>query len=395
MQRQAMMRLHSVVVGVIGFLTLVDLFATQAILPTLAQLYDVAPASIGFAVNASTFGMAASCLGVALISRHLNRRQGIWISLALLSIPTTLLAFAPDLASFTALRVVQGVFMAAAFTLTMAYLAEHNTAEATASALAAYITGVVASNLVGRLVSASVSDYLGLHANFYLFAALNLAGAALVFVNLDNMSPMAPSGPARSPLQSWGEHLRNPALLAGFGIGFLILFAFLGVFTYVNFVLTDAPISLSRMSLGVIYVVFLPSMFTTPVAGRVANRIGTRPAIWAGLAVAGIGLLFLIQPSLNSVLIGMVLVGIGTFFAQAIGTGFVGRAAKGDRAAASGLYLASYYFGGLTGAAVLGQVYDRYGWVACVAGVGVSLALAAILSLRLQIPPDHDAAPRV
>ena len=395
MQRQAMMRLHSVVVGVIGFLTLVDLFATQAILPTLAQLYDVAPASIGFAVNASTFGMAASCLGVALISRHLNRRQGIWISLALLSIPTTLLAFAPDLASFTALRVVQGVFMAAAFTLTMAYLAEHNTAEATASALAAYITGVVASNLVGRLVSASVSDYLGLHANFYLFAALNLAGAALVFVNLDNMSPMAPSGPARSPLQSWGEHLRNPALLAGFGIGFLILFAFLGVFTYVNFVLTDAPISLSRMSLGVIYVVFLPSMFTTPVAGRVANRIGTRPAIWAGLAVAGIGLLFLIQPSLNSVLIGMVLVGIGTFFAQAIGTGFVGRAAKGDRAAASGLYLASYYFGGLTGAAVLGQVYDRYGWVACVAGVGASLALAAILSLRLQIPPDHDAAPRV
>ena len=395
MQRQAMMRLHSVVVGVIGFLTLVDLFATQAILPTLAQLYDVAPASIGFAVNASTFGMAASCLGVALISRHLNRRQGIWISLALLSIPTTLLAFAPDLASFTALRVVQGVFMAAAFTLTMAYLAEHNTAEATASALAAYITGVVASNLVGRLVSASVSDYLGLHANFYLFAALNLAGAALVFVNLDNMSPMAPSGPARSPLQSWGEHLRNPALLAGFGIGFLILFAFLGVFTYVNFVLTDAPISLSRMSLGVIYVVFLPSMFTTPVAGRVANRIGTRPAIWAGLAVAGIGLLFLIQPSLNSVLIGMVLVGIGTFFAQAIGTGFVGRAAKGDRAAASGLYLASYYFGGLTGAAVLGQVYDRYGWVACVAGVGASLALAAILSLRLQLPPDHDAAPRV
>lgn len=395
MQRQAMMRLHSVVVGVIGFLTLVDLFATQAILPTLAQLYDVAPASIGFAVNASTFGMAASCLGVALISRHLNRRQGIWISLALLSIPTTLLAFAPDLASFTALRVVQGVFMAAAFTLTMAYLAEHNTAEATASALAAYITGVVASNLIGRLVSASVSDYLGLHANFYLFAALNLAGAALVFVNLDNMSPMAPSGPARSPLQSWGEHLRNPALLAGFGIGFLILFAFLGVFTYVNFVLTDAPISLSRMSLGVIYVVFLPSMFTTPVAGRVANRIGTRPAIWAGLAVAGIGLLFLIQPSLNSVLIGMVLVGIGTFFAQAIGTGFVGRAAKGDRAAASGLYLASYYFGGLTGAAVLGQVYDRYGWVACVAGVGASLALAAILSLRLQIPPDHDAAPRV
>ncbi len=384
LQNQAMMRLHSVVVGVIGFLTLVDLFATQAILPTLAALYDVAPASIGFAVNASTFGMAASCLGVALISRYLNRRQGIWISLALLSIPTTLLAFAPDLATFTALRVVQGVFMAAAFALTMAYLAEHNSPEATASALAAYVTGIVASNLVGRLVSAGISDYLGLHANFYLFAALNLAGAALVFVTLDRMSPMAVAGPARSPLQSWGEHLRNPALLASFGIGFLILFAFLGVFTYVNFVLTDVPISLSRMSLGVIYVVFLPSMLTTPLAGFVATRIGTRPAIWGGLGVAAIGLLFLIQPNLTSVLIGMVLVGVGTFFAQAIGTGFVGRAAIGDRAAASGLYLASYYLGGLTGAAVLGQIFDHYGWTACIAGVAVSLALAAVLAWRLK-----------
>ena len=67
--------LRSVVIGVIGFLTLVDLFATQAILPSLAKLYGAAPAAIGFAVNASTIGMAFSCLGVALISRHLNRRR--------------------------------------------------------------------------------------------------------------------------------------------------------------------------------------------------------------------------------------------------------------------------------------------------------------------------------
>lgn len=378
--------LRSIVIGVIGFLTLVDLFATQAILPSLAKLYSAAPASIGFAVNASTIGMAISCLGVALISRHLNRRRGIWISLALLAIPTSLLAIAPDLATFTALRIVQGVFMAAAFTLTMAYLAEHCSAEETASSLAAYITGVVASNLVGRLVSATVADLLGLGANFYLFAALNLAGAALVFVNLDRMSPMAAPGERRSPLASWGEHLRNPALRASFGIGFLILFAFIGTFTYVNFVLAGEPISLSRMSLGLVYFVFLPAMFTTPIAGQVALRIGTRPAIWGGLLVAAAGLPLLLLPNLAVVLVGMVLVGVGTFFAQAIGTGFVGRAAMGDRAAASGLYLASYYLGGLSGAAVLGQLFDRFGWPACVAGVAIALALAGVLAVKLKTP---------
>jgi MFS transporter, YNFM family, putative membrane transport protein len=384
--------LRSAIIGVIGFLTLVDLFATQAILPSLAKLYGVAPSSIGFAVNASTIGMAASCLGVALISRHLNRRRGIWISLALLAIPTSFLAVAPDLMTFTALRVVQGVFMAAAFALTMAYLAEHCSAEETASALAAYITGVVASNLVGRLVSATVADLLGLGANFYLFAALNLAGAALVFMNLDRMPPIASPGRLSSPLASWGEHLRDPALRASFGIGFLILFAFIGTFTYVNFVLAGEPISLSRMSLGLVYFVFLPAIFTTPVAGRVALRIGTRTALWGGLVLAAAGLPLLLLPNLTSVLAGMVLVGVGTFFAQAIGTGFVGRAAMGDRAAASGLYLACYYLGGLTGAAVLGQLFDRYGWPACVAGVAVSLALAALLTTKLKVPQQTASA---
>jgi predicted MFS family arabinose efflux permease len=382
--RQAM-RLRSVVIGVIGFLTLVDLFATQAILPSLARLYGAAPAEIGLAVNASTMGMAASCLIVALVARRVNRRQGIWISLALLAVPTALLAHAPDLASFTALRVGQGVFMAAAFTLTMAYLAEHCSAEETASALAAYVTGVVASNLVGRLTAATVSDLAGIDINFYVFAVLNLAGAALVFANLDRMSPMAAPGAPRSALAAWAEHLRNPALCASFAIGFLILFAFLGIFTYVNFVLAGPPISLSPMSLGFVYFVFLPSLVTTPIAGRVAIRIGTRPAILAGLAVAGVGLLLLVPANLTSVLAGMVLVGIGTFFAQAIGTGFVGRAARGDRAAASGLYLASYYLGGLIGAAALGQVFDRFGWTACVAGVALALASAALLALRLRM----------
>ena len=41
------------VIGVTAFLTVVDLFATQAILPALATHYGVAPAAMGVAVNAT------------------------------------------------------------------------------------------------------------------------------------------------------------------------------------------------------------------------------------------------------------------------------------------------------------------------------------------------------
>ena len=382
--------LRELVIGVSAFLTVVDLFATQAILPSLAQHYRVTPAAMGFAVNASTMGMAVAGLAVALLGRRIDRRTGIAASLAALAIPTSLLAVAPDLGTFTALRIAQGVFMSTAFALMLSYLGEACSSADSAGAFAAYITGNVASNLFGRLMSASIADHLGLAANFHVFAALNLCGAALVWFWLGRTRAPVDVA-ARAPLAAWAAHFRDPALRASFAIGFCILFAFIGTFTFVNFVLVQAPLSLSRMALGFVYFVFLPSIFTTPLAGRAVARFGVRQALRGAIALALAGLPLLLAASLAPVLAGMALVAIGTFLAQAAATGFVGRAGRSDRGAASGLYLASYFFGGLVGTAVLGQVFDRFGWAACVGGVAVALAVVALLAARLQLPATPAA----
>jgi len=298
-----------------------------------------------------------------------------------LSVPTALLAFAPNLTAFALLRVVQGLFMAAAFTLTLTHLAERCEVR-TAHALAAYVTGVVASNLIGRLTAAFVASLVGAEHSFLFFALLNLAGAALVSLALHRNEPEPMQRNGRF-WNAWTEHLRNPGLRLTFAIGFLILFGFIGVFTYVGFVLMRPPHALSMTALGLVFLVFLPSMITTPIAGSFVRRTGPGPAAAGSLAVALVGLLLLLLPSLYSVVAGLTLVGIGTFFAQAVATGHVGRIAKGDKAAASGLYLSSYYCGGLAGAAVIGQLFDRLGWTAAIAGVFAALALAAFLGAKL------------
>lgn len=378
----------SAFVAAMAFATLVDLFAAQAILPLLAKRYDATPAAMGVAVNASTLGMAVASVVVALAGPRFDRRIGIAGSLALLSIPTALLAIAPSLPVFLALRVAQGLCMATAFTLTLAYLGERCTTGAAAGAFAAYITGNVGSNLFGRLLSATIADHWGLAPNFLVFAALNLVGAAMAFGALAAYPP-APAAPGP---RAWRLHLAHPHLRAAFAIGFCILFAFIGTFTYVNFVLVAAPLSLSPMALGLAYLVFAPSIVSTPFAGAIVRRVGTRPAIWCSLAVAIIGLPLLLLPSLPAVLLGLALVAVGTFFAQAVATGFVGRASAGDRAAASGLYLAAYFAGGLAGAAVLGRIFDAYGWAACVLGIGISLGLAMLLAVQLSQPAPTRTA---
>lgn len=384
--------LRSLVIGLTAFLTVVDLFATQAILPPLARHYGVAPGAMGFAVNASTIGMAVAGLVVGSFSPRIDRRTGILVSLLVLAIPTSLLAVAPNLAVFTVLRIAQGVCMASAFALTLAYLGEQCSAMDTGGAFAAYITGNVASNLIGRLISATVSDNLGLETNFYFFAVLNLAGALLVYFTVKRVQPMHSLGSAQSPLSAMIEHWRDPALRAAFGLGFCILFAFIGTFTYVNFVLVQAPLLLGMMGVGFVYFVFLPSIATTLLAGKVVAFFGMRPSLWGGLAVAAAGLPLMLSSHLADVLAGMVLVGVGTFFAQACATGFVGLAARTNRGVASGTYLACYFFGGLIGSAVLGGLFDHFGWLACVAGVGAALALASLLVARLK--PSADIAAR-
>jgi MFS transporter, YNFM family, putative membrane transport protein len=342
---------------------------------------------MGSAVSACTFGMAAASLAVALFSGRLEPRFGIVLALVILSVPTALLAWAPSVAIFAALRVVQGLCMATAFSLTLAYLGERMTGAAASQAFAAYVTGNVASNLIGRFVSSGVAGEWGIDASFFVFAALNLAGAALAFATIHRTQKMKVGmDHARSPLGALKVHLANPALRAGFAFGFCILFVFIGVFTYVNFELGADGFGLSMMHLGFVYLVFLPSIFTTPQAGRLSARVGLRRAAWFGVALALAGSALMAVNALAAVLAGMCLAAMGTFLAQALATGFVARAAKGDRAAASGLYLASYFSGGLIGAVVLGQVYTAAGWHVMLLCVAMVLIVAAILARRFALP---------
>ena len=120
--------------------------------------------------------------------------------------------------------------------------------------------------------------------------------------------------------------MKVPELRSAFAVGFCILFAFIGTFTYVNFILVAPPLGVGMMTLGFIYFVFLPSIVTTPLDGCWQRRSDVNRRCGAASAVLGLPLP--VVPSLPAVSAGMVLVAFGTFFAQALATGFVSLAAN-------------------------------------------------------------------
>jgi len=375
---------RSTIIAVISFLSLIDLFGAQALLSQIIKAYGTDAGTAGIAVNAATFGMALSALLVAWFADRIDRKRGIWICLLLLGIPTALLYFTDHIAAFMALRVIQGLLMAAAFTPTLTYLSEHCPVMALGGALAAFITGNVASNLFGRLTAVTVAGAAGLHGTFIFFAVLNVICAGLAYVVIgprDDHPPMRRG----SPLDAWLRHLALPGLRAAFAIGFLILFVFVGVFTNVNLYLVDG-LGVPPMSLGLVYLVFAPAIVTTPLAASVVRKRGPRPTLIRSLAAALCGLLLTLAGVLPVVLLGLSIIGAATFFAQAAATGYVSRAVARDQAQANGLYLSSYHLGGLIGAVVLGQVNMALGWQGTAAVIGLAMIVAIASTSRLETP---------
>ena len=103
------------------------------------------------------------------------------------------------------------------------------------------------------------------------------------------------------------------------------------------------------------------------------------------------GLSLLASATLWVVVAGMVLTGLGTFFAQATATGQVSRVAGAARSQASGLYLAFYFAGGLAGAAIIGNVFERFGWSACLVLMAAALVGCAALGLSFSTTEERAA----
>ena len=191
-------------------------------------------------------------------------------------------------------------------------------------------------------------------------------------------------------------HLKNPSLRASFAIGFCILFAFIGTFTYVNFVLVRPPFSVDAMTLGIIYFVFLPAIATTPLAGRAVKRFGTRATFWGSLAVAALGLPLMLSSTSPRCLPAWCWSASAPSSPRPLPPALSAAPPPPTGARRAASTSPSTFFGGLMGAALLGQLFDRFGWGACVAGIGLSLLIAALLAILLKTPmtPEgmrHDA----
>jgi YNFM family putative membrane transporter len=377
----------SIALFVAGIATFSSLYCTQPVLPLLMAAFRVSPAQAALSVSATTLALGIGMLVLSPLSDAYGRVRFMRVSLGATAVVGLACAVAPTWPALLALRAVQGLALAGLPAVAMAYLREEVHQQAHARATGLYVAGTAVGGMLGRLIAGGLADVLGWRAAVGGVAVLALACAGAVFALLPPSRGFvsAPARPARL-VRLTGRLLTDPVLLALNGIGATLMGAFVAVFNALGFRLAAAPYRLSAAVAGLVFLVYPIGSLASALAGRVADRIGRRPVVPAGIAVMATGLLLTLAAPLPLVIGGLAVMTFGFFAAHGVTSGWVATRAQlggGGTGQAAALYLLAFYLGSSVFGALAGRAWTSGGWTDVTVMTVTLTAVAGLLALAL------------
>ncbi len=372
-----------------GMCTFLNVYSTQPLLPLLRGTFHASELEVSFTVSATIFSTALTAPLIGMIAERRGRKKVIVPSLFLLSVPTALAATSGSLGALIFWRFAQGLFVPGVIAVMLAYVNEEWAGRGVGRAMSSYVTGTVIGGFLGRFISGVIATHWNWRAGFVVLAVLDLAGAVVVRAWLPLAKNFVRAEHLRQVLDHAREHLRNPRLLANFGMGASVLFALAGCFTYANFYLAAAPFHLNAAELGSIFFVYLVGAVITPQSGRFLDRFGFRHTTFVYCTMMIAGLLLTLIKSLPAVIAGLAIFSSGVFVAQAAATVQTGAIAGRARSSAAGLYVSFYYLGGSVGATLTDWFWRWAAWPGCVLLLG-AVSLASLWLARMSSRPMDE-----
>jgi YNFM family putative membrane transporter len=370
-----------------GLATFALLYTPQPLLPLLSSAFRASPAAASLAMSAGTFALAVAVIPMSSLSEVRGRREVMIASVLAAAVLGLAAPLSPSLPVLIGVRVLEGVALAGMPASAMAYLAEEVDKADLGKAMGLYIAGNAIGGLGGRVIAGVLAEHGGWRVATAGVAALALACAVAFAVLLPRSRFFTPSAPRpRALLATLARNLADPGLLRLYLIGFALMGAFVTVYNYLTFRLSGAPFDLSTSVIGALFTVYLAGTWSSTMAGRLADRVGRRTVLAAGVAVTIAGVALTLPASLACIVAGLIVLTAGFFAAHSVASGWVSGRAPVAPAQASALYLCLYYIGSSVAGSAGGLCYAHGGWppTAAFAAALLAVALASAVSLRRQ-----------
>lgn len=228
------------------------------------------------------------------------------------------------------------------------------------------MAGTVLGGFLGRFLLGYLTTFVGYQMGFVLMAALTVLGAVWVALALPPSQAFVASTNFAHTQRIFLHHLKTKPLLASCALGDCVLFSLVGCFTFINLHLARAPYHLNSHELGNLFAVYLIGVVITPWSGRLIQRLGNQKTLSVALMSSMLGLIGTLSSPLGAIIVGLVVMSVGVFIAQAATIAYVNTKLCEGRSLGLGLYYMAYYGGGSIGAWLCGMAFGVGAWQAVV-----------------------------
>jgi Arabinose efflux permease len=366
-----------------------NVYVTQPLLPMLANAFSISPLQASGSFTITTFTLGLSLLIYGPLSDALGRRGLMLLTLLGTTLTTFCLSFVANYEMLLALRGIQGFFLAGLPAIAVAYLSDEYAPDALLIAVGLYISGNSIGGIGGRLIGGFFGEWIGPFATFGLMSVISAVCLLCVFYLLPPSKHFQPKTlNVKSIKGDIAAHLKNRRLLTCYLIGGFSFFIFINQYSYITFVLEQAPYSLSAKYVGLLFLTYLAGTLGSALSGKLATRF-TQPSIMImGTSIFIIGSLVTLGDSLLAIILGLLTNSFGFFVCHSTCSAFVSRNADKAKASASSLYLVFYYLGASLGGFYLDPFWHYGGWNAII--VGSWIILGAVLTLEIHLLRQHN-----
>jgi predicted MFS family arabinose efflux permease len=371
-------------------LSAANLYYAQPLLHAIAGTFHSGPSITALIVTGSQLGYALGLGFLVPIGDMVARRRLVPIVLGITAVGLVLAAISPNIALLIAVCVLVGLGSVAAQMLVP--LAAELAAEANRGAVVGKVmSGLLIGILLARTLAGLVADVAGWRSVYFAAAGLIVLLAIVLSRRLpDEIRPTTHSHSYAGLLRSVVELFVGERMLRQRALFGALAFAAFSVFwTTVAFVLAGPPYHYNETVIGLFGLVGAAGAIFANVAGRLADRghVGHLTSACALLLLVSFGVLYLGRHALWAMILGIVLLDVGTQGMQVTNQSVIYRLAPEARSRVTSAYMVVYFIGGAAGSAIAGGVYASAKWAGvCILGAGIgALALLLVVASRFRV----------
>jgi predicted MFS family arabinose efflux permease len=364
-----------VIIAVATGAVVANLYYAQPVLHQVAHDFHSGSGLASLIITATQVGYAAGLLLVVPLGDLHPRRLLVVRIFGIAAIALVACALAPNIWVFGLASVAVGTASVAGQVM-IPFAADLAQPERRGRVVARIMTGLLLGILLARTVSGLVAQLAGWRAIYWFSAALMVIFAGILWRALPDEGP-------RPHHRYWnlvGSSLRllvdEPVLRRRAWHGASAFACFSVLWTSIAFLLSGSPYHYSSAVIGLFGLVGAGGIFAANLAGKLADSDRSAGAtLVAGILLTGsFGLLWFGRSSLAALIVGIIVLDIGTQGMQITNQAIIYALRPDARSRINSAYMVCYFIGGAAGSLTAGVVYGSHGWGGvCLLGAGFGI----------------------